>query len=170
MFSMPPTVPLRQLSAVMKQQICGAGSGTGRPAEGPGTGLKRRLEDILAGEPEALADLDAVMEAARILPATGWRQRLSDHAPDGPVESFLFQVRQIIHDRVSSPESLYNLECSVYPLDEEMSAMTIGLATAMQEMAKPLERLAARLGRMLANEADTLDSASRARLEGAAAG
>ena len=27
MFSMLPTVPLRQLSAVMKQQICGAGSG-----------------------------------------------------------------------------------------------------------------------------------------------
>ena len=138
--------------------------------KGRARGLKRRLEDILAGEPEALADLDAVMEAARILPATGWRQRLSDHAPDGPVESFLFQVRQIIHDRVSSPESLYNLECSVYPLDEEMSAMAIGLATAMQEMAKPLERLAARLGRMLANEADTLDSASRARLEGAARG
>ena len=48
--------------------------------------------------------------------------------------------------------------------------MAIGLATAMQEMAKPLERLAARLGRMLASEADTLDSASRSRLEGAARG
>lgn len=133
-------------------------------------GLKRRLEDMLAGEVDAQADLDAVMEAARILPATGWRQRLTDHAPDGPVEAFLFQLRRIIHDRVSSPESLYNLECSLYPLDAELSAMALGLSEAMQDMARPLERLAARLGRMLAQDADTLDSASRARLEGAARG
>ena len=34
-------------------------------------GLKRRLEDLLADDEAALADLDAVLEAARELPYAG---------------------------------------------------------------------------------------------------
>ncbi len=133
-------------------------------------GIKRRLEDLLSGDDAAMADVDASLEAARILPAAGWRQRLSEVAPDGPVERFLFRVRQEIYARVSSPDSLYNLEAGLYPIDDELSLMALGLADALKELISPLERLANRLSKMLADQADELDTATRARLEGAARG
>jgi len=133
-------------------------------------GLKSRLEDILAGNAVAMADLDAAMEAARILPATGWRGRLSDAAPEGPVEQFLFAARAAIYARASSPDSLYNLEAGLVPVEENLALMAMGLADALRNIAGPLERLAASLNRLLIAESDTLDTASRSRLEGAARG
>lgn len=133
-------------------------------------GLKKRLEDILAFDETAMADLDQATECASILPAAGWRQRLSESAPDGPIESFLFAARKAIYARASSPESLYNLEANLYPLDEDLSTMALGLADALKNIAQPLERLAQTLTKMLVDQADTLDSASRSRLEGAARG
>ena len=133
-------------------------------------GLKRRLEDILAFDDAAMTDLDQAMEAARVLPATGWRQRLSEAAPEGPVEQFLYAARNVIYERVSSPESLYNLEVGLYPLDENLSVMALGLADALRDIATPLERLAKTIHKMLVDQADDLDTASRNRLEGAARG
>jgi len=133
-------------------------------------GLKARLEDILAGNAAAMADLDTAMDAARVLPAAGWRGRLSDAAPEGPVEQFLFATRAAIYARASSPDSLYNLEAGLVPVEENLAIMAMGLADALRAIAEPLQRLAASLNRLLADEADTLDSQSRSRLEGAARG
>ncbi|MGU9962350.1 MAG: ATP-dependent DNA helicase, partial [Candidatus Puniceispirillales bacterium WSBS_2018_MAG_OTU23] len=133
-------------------------------------GLKKRLEDILAFDDKAIADLDDAMEAARILPASGWRARLSDAAPDGAIEQFLYAARTIIYARATSPNSLYNLEANLYPLDSGLSTMALGLADALKQIAMPLERLANTLTKMLVDQADSLDSASRSRLEGAARG
>ena len=133
-------------------------------------GLKRRLEDILAFDDAAMGDLDQAMEAAKVLPATGWRQRLSEAAPEGPVEQFLYAARDVIYQRVSSPESLYNLEVGLYPLDENLSVMAMGLGDALRDIATPLERLAKTIHKMLVDQADQLDTASRNRLEGAARG
>lgn len=133
-------------------------------------GIKKRLEDILAGDDAAMVDVDTALDAARVLPAAGWRQRLSEAGPDGPVEQFLYRVRQDIYARVSSPDSLYNLEAGLYPLDEELSLMALGLADALKELSIPLERLAQTLNTMLADQADELDTNTRTRLEGAARG
>ena len=133
-------------------------------------GIKRRLEDLLAFDDAAMADLDDAIEAARILPNTGWRQRLSEAAPEGPIEQFLYAARRVIYERVSSPESLYNLEVGLYPLDEDLSVMALGLGDALKNIATPLERLANTLTKILVDQADELDTASRNRLEGAARG
>ena len=133
-------------------------------------GIKKRLEDILAGDDKAMADVDHALDAAKILPAAGWRQRLSEASPDGPVEQFLFRIRKEIYARVSSPDSLYNLEAGLYPLDEELSLMALGLADALKDLITPLERLAQTLGKMLADQADEIDTATRSRIEGAARG
>ena len=133
-------------------------------------GIKKRLEDILIGDDGASADIDSALEAARILPAAGWRQRLSEAGPDGAVEQFLFRIRKEIYARVSSPDSLYNLEAGLYPLNEEFNLMALGLADGLKELISPLERLAQKLNKMLADQADELDTATRARIEGAARG
>ena len=133
-------------------------------------GLRRRLEDILIADADAMADLDLLMDSARILPAVGWRQRLQDASPEGPVETFLFETRRVIYNRTSSPESLYNLEAGLYPLDEIMVTMAMGLRDALGGLVEPLDRLIKSLERILADEADTLDSQTRARVEGAARG
>ena len=133
-------------------------------------GIKKRLEDILIGDDAASADIDSALEAARILPAAGWRQRLSEAGPDGAVEQFLFRIRKEIYARVSSPDSLYNLEAGLYPLNEELNLMALGLADGLKELISPLERLAKKLNKMLADQADELDTATRARIEGATRG
>ena len=133
-------------------------------------GLKKRLEELLAFDEAAMADLDQAMEAARILPAVNWRQRLSEAAPDGPVEQFLFAARNVIYERVSSPGSLYNLEVGLYPLDDHLATMALGLSSALKDIAEPLQRLAKTLNAILVDQADHLDSVTRNRLEGAARG
>jgi ATP-dependent DNA helicase DinG len=133
-------------------------------------GIKRRLEDILGGDDAAMADIDTAREAAGILPSMGWRQRLSDAGPEGPVEQFLFQIRKDVYARASSPGSPYNLEEELYPLNEELRPMALGLADALKDLTIPLERLAQTLVKMLADEADELDTATRTRIESAARG
>jgi ATP-dependent DNA helicase DinG len=133
-------------------------------------GLKKRLEDILSGNDAAMADLDQAIDSARILPSAGWRQRLSDRNPDGPVEVFLFGVRKTIYARTAKASSLYNLEASLYPVDSDLAVMASELADGLKTIAFPLHRLAKTLMKMLADQADVLDSTSRARLEGAARG
>ena len=48
--------------------------------------------------------------------------------------------------------------------------MALGLADGLKELISPLERLAQKLNKMLADQADELDTATRARIEGAARG
>ena len=46
---------------------------------GRARGITKRLSDIVADSETALAALEEVVEAARILPATGWRKRLYEN-------------------------------------------------------------------------------------------
>jgi ATP-dependent DNA helicase DinG len=133
-------------------------------------GIKRRLEDILVGDDVAMADVDTALDAARILPSAGWRQRLFEAGPEGPVEQFLYRVRKEIYARTSSPNSLYSIEVALYPLNGELRQIALDLADAMQNLIKPLERLAQTLVKMLADQADELDSSTRMRIDGAARG
>ena len=155
-----------QEAAELRNWIRGAEDGR----RGRARGLKRRLDELIADDPVALADLDSALEAARALPGQGWQKRISNAAPVGPAEQFFMVLRQTLYGRVEDIESPYDLQAHFHPAPAPLLETIAPLAAALAGLATPLHKLAARLRSILDNRADELESAERARLEGAIRG
>ena len=153
-------------AAEMRRWVRGAEDGR----RGRARGLTRRLGELLADDGEALALLEDAAEAARILPGTGWVKRLSENSPAGVAETFFAALRAAVYARTSQPESLYDMQTDLYPLPEALMAPAHDFAEALSKMTKPLQALAEKLTNKLDDDAETLDSQMRARLEGAIRG
>ncbi|GAB5467703.1 MAG: ATP-dependent DNA helicase [Rhodospirillales bacterium] len=133
-------------------------------------GLRRRLEDLVLDDGEALAALQDSLIAAAALPAEGWRQRLATAAPRGPAEAFLAAVAHQVEARAPRADEGYDIECDSQPLDPAVLTAARGLARALTALSQPLSRLAARLQDLLDEEPELLDSDQRRRIEGALRG
>ena len=144
--------------------------GNEESGRGRARGLKRRLEELVAGDPLAIAALDAAIEAARILPATGWRKRLSANTPQGKVEVFFQQLRQQLYAHSESPGNLYDLQAGLWPMEPMLKQQLEPLRHDLEQLAVPLRQLASRLETVLQEGSDSLDSSSRVRLEAAIRG
>ena len=68
-----------QEAAELRSWIRGAEDGR----RGRARGLKKRLDDLLADDAEALADLESALEAARALPGQGWQNGSATCRPSG---------------------------------------------------------------------------------------
>jgi ATP-dependent DNA helicase DinG len=153
-------------AAELRHWVRGAEDGR----RGRARGLKRRLEDIFAGDDNALADIEAALEAARALPGQGWENRLSSSQPLGSGETFFMHLRAALYLRVSDPDSLYDLQCELYPTPDNVVAAARDFGSALATLAIPLTRLINWLVKHLDDNVDQLDSSRRARIEGAIRG
>jgi ATP-dependent DNA helicase DinG len=153
-------------AAELRHWIRGADDGR----RGRARGLKRRLEDLVAGDDAALADIAAAREAARCLPGQGWENRISAGQPLGNGEAFFMQLRAALYQRVEEPDSVYDLQSHLYPAPDMVVLAARQLASELAELAAPLNRLVGWLTRYLDDQAESLDSSERARIEGAIRG
>src|SRR5690606_34207927 len=96
----------------------------------------------------------------------GWMTRLADGRPHGPVEAFLALVRQQVVARAVGPAAAYGIEADVRPSAEGVVEAGHVLAAALDRLAQPLRVLRRRLLQRLEDEADTLETALRLRIEG----
>ena len=144
------------------------GSEDGR--RGRARGLQKRLGDLVADSDAALAALEAATEMARLLPGTGWKKRISENAPANAAEQFFCAVRNAVYQRSADPQSAYNLQVELYPATEDMRRYAEKLKIVLGDLSEPLTRLATHLQDMIDDKADTLDSQTRNRLEGAQRG
>jgi ATP-dependent DNA helicase DinG len=143
------------------------GSRSGSRA-GRGRGLQRRVEDLIAEDPEAVDALAETLSAARALPSDGWHQRIAEERPAGPAESFLARVRQQVYARAEDTDSAYSLEADVgSPVSGLLSAAS-ALSSALQRLRAPMLGLKRRLSGRLDDEAESLDTPIRLRIEAAA--
>ncbi|MEX2629758.1 MAG: ATP-dependent DNA helicase [Tistlia sp.] len=131
-------------------------------------GLKRRLEDLAAGDAKLEEGLDQALRAARALPGEGWAQRLAGEGAQGPAEAFLVKVRQQVLARAQKAGEGYSLECETEPPVEGLLEAAGLLDEALQRLQAPLAALRKRLLAKLDQEAESLDSETRRRIEGAA--
>lgn len=153
-------------AAELRHWVRGAEDGrTGRAR-----GLKRRMLDIIGGDEAALGDIELALEAARALPGQGWEGRISASQPLGAGEVFFMHLRAALYMRVSDANSLYDLQCALYPAPQTVVEAARALAVALAALAAPLNRLAAFLIKHLDDQAEELDSSQRARIEGAIRG
>jgi ATP-dependent DNA helicase DinG len=145
----------------LRRWILGHEGGRGRAR-----GLRRRVEDLVAGDEEAEKALDAATVAARALPSDGWGHRLAEGRALGPAESFLLLVRQQVMARARDVEAGYSLETEARPPVEGLLEAAAALDAALERLARPLLRLAEILARRLEDEgAEELDTAQRTRIE-----
>ncbi len=139
-----------------------------RGAEGArrrGRGLRERLGDLLGGGRGGLELLQAVETTARCLPADGWRARVQGGAPAGAAERFLMLVREQVLARARNRMGGMELEADCHPLAPGVAEAAAGLEGALGELQTAMRRLAGLLLGRLNEEAATLTSTERNRLE-----
>ena len=136
-----------------------------RGAAGRARGLQSRIGDLLEGRQAAGAALDTALASARGLPGNDWHQRLAAGAPQGACERFLALVRSQVLARAPHPESGYGIEAPVHPLVPGLAEAALALAAALDGIARPLGLLAAALAALLDQEAESLETAERQRIE-----
>jgi ATP-dependent DNA helicase DinG len=158
--------------AELRRWLLGAEGGTFRAR-----GLKRRLDELVVGDAALEAPLEALLQAARALPAPGWALRLSEaEAAPGdiagpivnPFEIFLAAIRaqvlaRLPHDQKPGRWAVEDAFPPIAALEEAAPP----LKRALARIAEPLGTLISRLAEKLDADAEAMDSASRARIEAA---
>jgi ATP-dependent DNA helicase DinG len=147
----------------LRRWIRGAEAGGSRRSRA--RGLRARLGDLVADDEAAERLLRAAVAAAAVLPGEGWLQRAAEGAGDGAAERFLALVRQQVYARDADVEAGYDLECVPEPLVPGLAEIAASLERALADLTHPLLALAGRLKDRLDAEAETLDSATRVRLD-----
>jgi ATP-dependent DNA helicase DinG len=141
------------------------GSETGQKSRA--RGLQKRAEELVAGDDAAKADLEAIIDAARALPGPGWRQRLWDGAAKGVSEQFLALCREQVKTRnaEANQNGFYGLETPLHPPLPGLFEAAYALSLRLRDIQKPMQSLAKKFLERLDDEADTLDTAMRERLQ-----
>jgi ATP-dependent DNA helicase DinG len=129
-----------------------------------GRGLADRLGSLMDGDSRGEMLLEAVREAATALPAPGWQRRLAQGAPQGPAEAFLALTRQQTLARTTD-EAGPSAETDTQPLIDGLPAAAGRLAAALIDLKKAMANLANRLAQRLDEEAASLPTTDRVRLE-----
>src|SRR5258708_21076284 len=127
-------------------------------------GLKRRAEDLIAGDDVGTAALGQALDAARELPGDGWSTRLPEARPPTAVERFLDKVRAQVYARTTRHQDVYGLETELSPPIDGLVEAGAAAAAALRKFRTPLERLRTRLLERLEREAEALDSTTRQRV------
>ncbi|WP_460019913.1 ATP-dependent DNA helicase [Magnetospira thiophila] len=128
-------------------------------------GLKARMEDLVASQPELLDALGGLLHAAHQLPGLGWHQRLSSGQPHGPAEAFLERLRAQVLARTRNTESAYSLEAETQPPIPGLIETAVDLEQAVQNIETPARLLIRALAKWLDDDAADLDSATRLRID-----
>jgi ATP-dependent DNA helicase DinG len=126
--------------------------------------------DVASYDEEGARALDAMIEAAKALPADGWLQRLIEGAPFGPIESLLGEVRGTVYARSKAQETGYGLETELAEADGALVSAAASAVELLESLTSPLAALARRLEAVLEDAPDWLDAQARARVEGAIRG
>ncbi len=128
-------------------------------------GLKSRVDGLLGEDAKAAEALADIISGAGLLPSEGWRQRCADGQPRGPAESLLAEVRAIVYARAQVPDSPFNLETGIESSPPSLLTAAVELNAAFDTLSRPMRRLRERLAARLDEDSDSLESATRGRIE-----
>lgn len=145
----------------LRRWILGAEGGQRSRARG----LKRRAEDLCAGNEKLERALRDITDAATCLTTYGWEKRLKDTSPIGPCETFLHAVYAQTSARNNHGHSGYSLETEVRPTDDDVIEKAKTLRKELKALSEPMLKLAKLLQEKLAKDSGELLSDTRKRLD-----
>ena len=135
-----------------------------------GRGLRKRLEGLIAEDSPAYHDVGKIMAAAReSLPGPGWRKRVFQADPFGPMEGFLSTLTSQVRQRSSDQNTNFTIECDVAPSSDRVIEAAQVLFTALKKLQAPLQDLAENLKAMIEDQADDMDKDTMTRIGNLAA-
>jgi ATP-dependent DNA helicase DinG len=137
-----------------------------------GRGLEARLAELVYDREDTRQALTQAIRAAAALPGEGWSGRIAPPSgevnPMGPIEQFLVAALEQL--RARSEASDIGQECAARPAVELVRETARQAAAALAAIETPLLALARGLEDLLDDEAATLPTPERARIEGALRG
>ncbi|MFV0431211.1 MAG: ATP-dependent DNA helicase [Alphaproteobacteria bacterium] len=129
-------------------------------------GLRARIDELIATSDEALEALVHLEQAAKQLPAEGWRNRIFESVPNGKIERFLAFVRKQVLTR-NPPNGYYDIETQCKPLIDGFLEIIQSALLGVNDLFEPAKILIKCLEKQLDEQAETLDSTQRGRIEAA---
>jgi len=157
-------------TAELRRWLRGAEGGRSRAR-----GLRQRVEDLVSDRPSLAKALAAAVEAACALPDHGWLARLAEPArpelggmepgTENATEAFLRLVRQQVLARSPDTDAVGARESEVRPMLSGLAEAAARLEAALARIETPLKELRDGLAARLDDEAETLESATRQRIE-----
>jgi ATP-dependent DNA helicase DinG len=133
-------------------------------------GLEERLKDLVADDEAAQSALEEAVAAASALAGEGWTSRVPSGGARGAGEVFLAAAYAHVSAQSDERESFYSREAGTEQLGSELTKSAGQLANQLRRLAEPLKRLAHHLRKQLDDEADSLETYARARIEAASRG
>jgi ATP-dependent DNA helicase DinG len=134
-------------------------------------GLAARLSDVASYDADGAEAIDDAREASRALPGEDWLRRVLEHGPSGAIEALLAAVRDTVYARAErdgkEADPGYGLEVDLSEPDGDLIDAATAAASALEALLTPLQRLTKRLVAVIELAPDWLDSAARARIDGA---
>jgi len=127
-------------------------------------GIKKRLEDLITDNAEAMKAVDMIVEASHSLPGNAWRQRLAEGNPKGVTENFLHLCYQQIKSRNKEDDGFYSIETGREEPIEGFLNAAYALKLKLQDLREPISTLIKLLRKKINDEADELDTETRERI------
>ena len=143
-----------------------------------GRGLELRLAGVLGLSEDAARAMGEAIRACSQLPGEGWSGRIAppvdpdgerpEPTPFGPVEAFLAALLEQVRARAEPARRGGDVatECAALPPVDAVRLAAPAAAAALAAVEAPLVALARALEDLLDDEADELETADRARIEG----
>lgn len=135
-----------------------------------GRGLEDRIGDLISDDDVAGEAMQRVLSAAAALPSPGWAERIRGGGPRGDAEGFFALVRAQTLARVEETEAQFSLETDTLPLVEGLAETAAALHQSLGVLSHQLLVIADRLRIKLDENADSLESQTRTRIDAAARG
>ena len=145
----------------LRRWILGAEGGKRTRARG----LKRRLEDLIAGDHEAEQVLEDILYHAQCLTSQGWTRRFKDGEVSGSCEQFLNLVYKQVYARAEGRDGPYSLETPTHPVEGALLEKATLLHSALGDLLKPVKKMSDLLLKKLAQDSGEMNSDTRRRLD-----
>ena len=127
--------------------------------------MRRRIGDLVEADDEAAKALIDTLAAARVLPADGWAQRLSEGRGHQAFEKFLVLAREQVLARAVLADAGYGLQAEVRPPIDGFVDAAMLLAAGLERLAAALKQLAERLRAQLEDVENPPEAGLRQRLD-----
>ncbi|WBV43704.1 ATP-dependent DNA helicase [Pseudoroseomonas cervicalis] len=133
----------------------------------PSPGWWDRWAALPEEDAERAEDRDELPEDPRgpALPAAPGIPRPRPFRDSVPAEDFLRAVRAQVLARTAEGDPLYDAECDLHPLLEDMTPAAVALEVALERLRDPLKHLASLLTTLLEDPDQELETGTRIRLE-----
>ena len=128
-------------------------------------GLKKRVEDLIAGDQDAEDKLNEIISSARVLPDENWPKRLKNNEKGSVSEQFL----QLVYKQVWVPgqgkNTPYSIETATFPVLDEMLDPARKFKSALKRLYDPIMHLSKLLEKRLEDDMGEMAGDTRKRID-----